>query len=89
MLAGRGVDLLGVEPQRSAKDSSFWHKARALGLAHYGQRGQQTVKSSLLPLEPGVGFLDPVAQDQAILGQLVGYGQDSRFDTLVVGAGIS
>jgi len=52
MLAGRGVDLLGVEPQRSAKDSSFWHKARALGLAHHGQRGQQTVKVPFFPSNP-------------------------------------
>jgi hypothetical protein len=36
---------------------------------------EQMVKRSLLALKPGVGALDPVAQHQAILGQVVGDGQ--------------
>ena len=38
-----------------------------------------------LALEPGVGSVDLVAQNQAVLGQFVSDGRHGRFDALVVG----
>jgi hypothetical protein len=52
-------------------------------------QNEQMVKIPPSPSKPGVCTLCPVAQDQAVLGQLVGDGQYGRFDALVVGgAGI-
>ena len=63
--------------------------AQALTLLSRFQRRHQPERAdgerSLLAGEPGVGSLDPVPEDQVVLGQLVGNGQHGRSHALVAG----
>src|SRR6266545_2462433 len=76
VLAGAGVDLLRVQLQRPGERQQLLAQgACALRFTDHGQRTHQPEgadgEGPLLALEPRVGPLDLVAQDQAVLGQLV------------------
>jgi hypothetical protein len=62
---------------------------RGTGFADHGQRRHQPERAdserSLLARKAGVCSLDPVTQDEAVLGELVGDGKHGCLDALVVG----
>ena len=84
------VDLLGVEQQRAGVGEQLLAQpAGACELADLDQRRHQPERAdrerALLAREAVVGLLDPVAQHEALLGELVGDGQHGVADALVVG----
>ena len=75
--AGAGVELLRVEPERRADAEEPLHQvAGALHLADDGERGHEPERAdeecSFLAGEPVVGLIRVIAEDEAVLGQLVG-----------------
>ena len=87
--AGLGVELLGVEPERRGDPQQPLHQvARPLLLADDRQRGDEPERADeerpLLAGQAVVGLVGAVAQDEPVLGQLVGDRQDGRAQALVV-----
>ena len=73
-----------------ANDSSFSNRARARVLfADHGQCRHQPERAdgerALLARQAVVGGVDPIAQHQTVLGQLVGDGEHGGLDAVVVG----
>ena len=88
--AGARVDLLGVETERAGVGEQLLAEVTAaLDLADLDQRGHEPERAdregALLAGEAVVGLLDAVAQDEPVLGQLVGDRQHGRADALVIG----
>ena len=72
-----------------ANDSSFWYSARARSTSPMmasadTSQNEQMVNVPSSPREPVVGVVDPVAQDEAVLGELVGDREDGGAHPLVV-----
>jgi len=91
MLTGCGVDLLRVEQERAGERQQLLAEGARRGrfrrsiVSADTSQNEQMVKVPLLAGEPGVGSPDPVPQDQVVLGQLVGDGQDGGAHALVGG----
>src|SRR6185295_6361541 len=76
MAARRGVELLGVEAERRGDSEQSLHQvARPLQLAYDRKRGHEPEgadeEGAFLPGEPVVGLVGLVAEDVAVLGELV------------------
>src|SRR4051794_14846149 len=87
--AGVDVELLGEEPQRRGDAQQPLHQvAGSLLLADDGQGGHQPERAdqerALLAAEAVVGLLRAVAQDEAVLGELVGDRDDARPEAVVI-----
>ena len=87
--AGVGVELLGVEAERRGDAQQALHQvAGALLLADDRERGDEPERAdeerALLARQAVVGLVGAVAQDEAVLGQLVGDRQHARAQPLVV-----
>ena len=87
--AGVGVELLGVEAERRRDAQQALHQvARALELADDRQRGDEPERAdqerALLARQAVVGLARAVAQDEAVLGQLVGDREHAGPQALVV-----
>ena len=85
-----GVELLGVEPQRRGDPQQPLHQvARALLLADDRERGHEPERAdqeaALLARQAVVGLAGPVAQHEAVLGQVVGDREHALVQALVVG----
>ena len=78
MATAARVDLLGVEPERAGEREQLLAQragpARARRSSHSADTSQneQIVNAPSSPRQAVVGLLDPVAQHQAVHGQLVG-----------------
>ena len=84
------VDLLGVEAERAGvAEQPLAQRPGAVELADLAQRRDQPERAdqerALLALQAVVGLLGAVAQDEAVLGQLVGDRDHGGADPLVVG----
>ena len=87
--AGAGVELLGVQAERRGHVQQLFHQVPgALVLAHDGQRGHEPEgadqEAPLLAGQAVVGLPGAVAQDEAVLGQVVGDRVDRLAQALVV-----
>ncbi len=83
------VELLGVQPERRRDPDEPLHQVPgALHLADDGQRRDQPERAdherALLAGQPVVGLVGPVAQHEAVLGQLVGDREHARAQPFVV-----
>ena len=86
--AGARVELLGVQTERRGDAQELFHQvARALLLADDRQAGDQPEgadqEAALLAGQAVVGLSGAVAQDEAVLGQVVGDRQHARAQALV------
>ena len=90
VLTGVRVDFFAVKLQCTRESQQFGAELPgALVFPDFAQcrdepEGSDS-KAALLPLEPVIGFVDPIAQHQIMHGELVGNRQYSRFDDRVVG----
>ena len=87
--AGAGVELLGVQAQRRGDAEQALHQvAGALVVADDRQRRDEPERAdqeaALLARQAVVGLAGPVAQHEAVLGEVVGDRLDALAQTLVV-----
>ena len=87
--AGARVELLRVEPERRCDPQQPLHQvAGPLALADDRQRGHQPERADqeapLLARQAVVGLAGPVAQHEAVLGQVVGDREHALVQALVV-----
>ena len=88
--AGERIDLLGEQRQRTGQREKLLAQTAGAGqLADFNQRGHQPERAdregALLAGEAVVGLLNAVAQNQAVLGQLVGDRQHRGTNPLILG----
>ena len=89
VVRGARVELLRVEPERRGDPQELFHQvAGALLLADDRQAGDQPEgadqEAPLLARHAVVGLVGAVAQDEAVLGEVVGDRQHARAQALVV-----
>ena len=89
VVPGCRVEFLGVEAERRGDSEQLLHQvACLLSLADDDERGHEPERAdqerSLLAGESVIGLLGPVAEDEAVLGQLLGDGQHGLVQALVV-----
>ena len=88
MPAGTGVELLGVKTKWRGDLRKPRHQVTcALRLADDGQGRYEPERAdderALVPGQPIIGLVGAVAQDESVLGQLVGDGQHGCVQPLV------
>ena len=90
VLARRRVDLLRVEQEGPGEVEQLFAEARCpFALADHRQGGHEPEgadgERALFALEAGVGAVHFVPQDETVLGEFVGDGEDGVANALVLG----
>ena len=88
MAPGLGVDLLRVEAQRARRgEEPFAEATSPRQLADLDQRRDEPERAdrerALLAAQPVIGLVGAVAQDEPMVGKLVGDGQHRSLHALV------